>query len=468
MNILFLLIGLVLGLVIGFFFANSRKGGSQNIDNDYQKILTDKTVLEDRLKTISENNQASINNLNLQIEKLNLELSQSRNQILTLNQELERERTSLKTQLEAKKEEIANQQKLITEMQNSLTKDFEVIANKILDEKSHKFTEQNKNNLDIILNPLKEKIKSFEEKVENTYRAEANERNTLKGSIEELMKLNKQISDEANNLSSALKGNTKQQGNWGEFVLEKILESSGLIEGENYVLQAEGMGLVDAEGNRYQPDVVVHLPDEKHIIIDSKVSLIAYEKLVSTNETELKEKYIKEHIASIKAHILNLSNKNYQDLFGVKSPDFVLLFVPIESSFSIAIQNDKDLFEFAWNKKIVIVTPSTLLATLKTVASIWKQEKQTRNALDIAKQAGSLYDKFVGFTEDLKKIGDQLNKTQQTYNDAFSKLHTGKGNLTNSIENLKKLGAKTKKQIDKSLLDEEPDQLMASADDKDE
>ncbi len=458
MEIVFLLVGIVIGLGLGYLLKRNKNADVSDVDKALQQHVAEKLVLEERLKNNLESSAQHLQNLQLQIQKQEQELQSNRDKIILLNQELERERTSLKTQLESKREEVESQQKLIKEMQVSLTKDFENIASKILDEKSHKFTEQNKSNLDIILSPLKEKLKTFEEKVENTYRAEAAERNTLKGSIEELMKLNKQISDEANNLSSALKGNNKQQGNWGEFVLEKILESSGLIEGENFELQAS---LVDAEGNRYQPDVLIHLPDEKHIVIDSKVSLIAYEKLVNENDVDLKNKYVKEHIASLKSHVLNLSNKNYQDLYGIKSPDFVLLFVPIESSFSVAIQNDKDLFEFAWTKKIVIVTPSTLLATLKTVASIWKQEKQTRNALEIARQAGALYDKFVGFVEDLKKIGDQLSKTQVVYNEAFNKLHTGKGNLTTGVEKLKKLGAKTSKEIDKSLLDNDSENLLS-------
>lgn len=450
MNTFFLLLGIIAAFIIGFFISRIRKTSDVGVNIDLQNSVTENAVLKEKLRALEISAEKNLNDLKLEREK-----------VLKLSQDLEREKTFLKTQLDAKLEEIESQKKMIADMQSTLTKDFEIIATKLLEEKSQKFSEHNRNSLDIILNPLKDKIKSFEEKVENTYRAEAAERNTLKGSIEELMKLNKQISDEANNLSTALKGNTKQQGNWGEFVLEKILESSGLIEGENYILQGEGMGLVDNEGNRFQPDVIINLPEDKHVIIDSKVSLIAYEKLVSSDDTDSKEKFIKEHINSIKNHVLNLSNKNYQDLIGVKSPDFVLLFVPIESSFSIATQHDKDLFEYAWSRKIVIVTPSTLLATLKTIASIWKQEKQTKNALEIARQAGTLYDKFVGFVDDLKKIGEQLNKTQQTYNEAYSKLHTGKGNLTSGVESLKKLGAKAKKQIDKNLLSEDDTAYLA-------
>jgi DNA recombination protein RmuC len=301
-----------------------------------------------------------------------------------------------------------------------------------------------------LLNPLKENIKAFEDKVEKVYKSESDERNVLKGEITKMMELNKQISDDAANLTKALKGDNKKQGNWGEMVLDKLLEGSGLIEGTNYSKQSS---FIAEDGNRLLPDVVIFLPDEKHIVIDSKVSLVAYEKLVNA-EDEDRESFIKQHINSIKTHIGGLSGKNYQDLYQINSPEFVLLFIPIESSFAIAVQHDQELFDFAWNKRVVIVTPSTLLATLKTVASIWKQEQQTRNAIDIATKAGSLYDKFVGFVSDLQKVGDSLEKSQKAYGEAMGKLTTGNGNLVNRVENLKKLGAKATKEIDSRLLED--------------
>jgi DNA recombination protein RmuC len=386
-----------------------------------------------------------------QISNLSLELKEERSKLSEANQSLERSRTYYKAQ----EEKIQEQKQQISELQEKLTKDFELIANKILNENSSKFTEQNKTNLDGILNPLKERIKDFEEKVDKAYKSESAERNTLKGTIEQLMQLNKQISIEATNLTNALKGDTKTQGNWGEFVLEKILGSSGLVENENYTLQGKGMGLVDEDGNRFQPDVIINLPDEKHLIIDSKVSLVAYEKLLNSETESDRERYIKEHVSSIRAHIQGLSNKKYQSLYGINSPDFVLLFIPIESSFSMASQYDKELFEFAWSKRIVLVSPSTLLATLKTVASVWNQEKQTKNAIDIANKAGLLYDKFHGFVEDLKKIGLNIDRAKESYDQAYNKLHEGKGSLTSRVESLKKLGAKTQKQIDKSLIEDQ-------------
>lgn len=450
-ELVYLLVGIIIASVAAYFLR--QKTAPLNHAEDalfIQNLQKEIAVLEEKYKQEVLNAEKYIQEFKNQIANLTSELKEERSKLAEANQSLERSRTYYKAQ----EEKIQEQKQQINELQEKLTKDFENIANKILSENSSKFTEQNKTNLDGILNPLKERIKDFEEKVDKAYKSESAERNTLKGSIEELMRLNKQISTEASNLTNALKGDTKTQGNWGEFVLEKILESSGLAENENYTLQGKGMGLVDEEGNRFQPDVVIHLPEDKHLVIDSKVSLIAYEKLLSAESEADRERFIKEHVSSIRTHIQGLSNKNYQNLYGINSPDFVLLFIPIESSFSVASQYDRDLFEFAWSKRIVLVSPSTLLATLKTVASVWKQEKQTKNALDIANKAGLLYDKFVGFVEDLKRIGVNIDKAKESYDQAYNKLQDGKGSLTSRVESLKKLGAKTQKQIDKSLIDD--------------
>jgi len=378
---------------------------------------------------------------------------------------LEEERTEILEELNKQKQENASgaatfnaqQQKLqeqriyVEELQVRFKTEFENVANQVLREKTKEFTETNRTNLDILLNPLKENIKAFEQKVENSYKVESAERFTLKGTIDELIKQTKLIQDDANNLTKALKGDNKKQGNWGEMVLDKLLEGSGLIEGINFTRQT---GIILEDGSRFLPDVILNLPDEKHIVIDSKVSLVAYERLVNADEEAEKEILIKQHVGSIKSHIAGLSSKNYHDLYKINSPEFVLLFIPIESSFAIAIQYDQELFDFAWNKKVVIVTPSTLLATLKTVASIWKQEQQTKNAIDIATKAGQLYDKFVGFIADLQKVGDGLDKSQKAYADAMNKLTTGSGNLVNRVETLKKLGAKATKNIDDRLIEE--------------
>src|ERR1019366_2101430 len=338
------------------------------------------------------------------------------------------------------------------------TTEFENIANKILDEKSKKFTDQNKTNLDIILNPLKEKIKDFETKVEKAYKTESDERITLKAEIKNLIDLNKQVSEDANNLAKALKGDNKKQGNWGEVILEKVLERSGLVKGQEYVTQ---FSTNNSEGNRIQPDAIIKLPDDKQIIVDAKVSLIAYEACVNAATDEDREKFIKEHLLSVRNHVKLLSSKDYQSSPDFNTPDFVLLFIPIESSFSIAVQADQELFNFAWDRKIVIVSPSTLLATLRTIASVWKQERQTKNAIEIAKQSGALYDKFVGFIDDMDKIGKSIDTSKKAYDSAINKLHKGSGNLVKRAQDIEKLGAKTTKQIaGKFIENDAPSQLM--------
>jgi len=355
-------------------------------------------------------------------------------------------------QLIAQRQRLAEQEASIREIQQKFQLEFQNIANKLLDEKSQKFIETNRSSMDILLNPLKENIKAFEEKVDKVYKDESNERNILRGEITQLMALNKQISEEATNLTKALKGDNKKQGNWGEVILERVLERSGLVKDREYRLQAS---LTDAEGNRLQPDAIIDLPDDKHLIIDSKVSLIAYERLVNAETEDERKLYSKAHVESIRGHVLNLSSKNYHDLYQINSPDFVLLFVPIESSFSFAVQIDAELFSDAWDKRVVIVSPSTLLATLRTIASIWKQERQNRNVLEIARLSGAMYDKFVGFIGDMEGIGKNIKLSQNAYESAISKLTEGNGNLTKTAEKIKGLGAKANKQLDQKYIGEE-------------
>jgi DNA recombination protein RmuC len=356
----------------------------------------------------------------------------------------------LKNENENLNKRLAQQKEELNELNQRFAKEFENLANRILDEKSKKFTEQNKSNLDGILNPLKERIKEFEEKVDKSYKLESDERVTLKTELKNLIELNNKVSEEANQLATALKGDNKQQGNWGEMVLEKILERSGLKAGEEYKTQ---FTTTNVEGDRIKPDVVIMLPDSKHVIVDSKVSLVAYNSCVNADNEVERLKYLKMHVESLRSHVKLLSDKNYQSALGLHTPDFVLLFVPIESSFSLAVQGDAELFNFAWDRKIVIVSPSTLLATLRTISSIWKQERQTKNALEIAEEGGKLYDKFVAFVEDLIKLGKGIKSTQSDYEDAMKKLYDGTGNLVRRAEKMKELGAKTTKQLPTSLLD---------------
>lgn len=445
MDILFLISGLILGGIIGWLFLKFRLQSNDNSKEWENKLITldkEKSVLDARLAHSMGDN-----------EKLSEELKTDREKLNVANNRLAKAEEAFRNM----QEKLASQKTEMEELQKRFSAEFENIANRLLEEKSKKFTEQNKTNLDVILNPLKEKIKEFEEKVDKTYKAESAERITLKTEIKSLIEMNKQISEEANNLAKALKGDNKKQGNWGEVILGKILESSGLTEGQEYKTQ---ISTSNDDGRRIQPDVVIYLPNNKHIIVDSKVSLVAYEAFVNSEADEEKERFKKEHLKSVKTHIAALSDKSYQTSSDFNTPDFVLLFIPIESSFSVAIQADVDIFNYAWERKVVIVSPSTLLATLKTIDSIWKQEKQTKNALEIAEQSGRLYDKFVGFVEDMKLMGDRISATQKTYEESMKKLSEGSGNLINRVENIRKLGAKNTKVIPQKFLNADEEEVL--------
>ncbi|MGE6218258.1 DNA recombination protein RmuC [Nubsella zeaxanthinifaciens] len=398
----------------------------------------------------NEQEMFSIGFLKDENQKLQQEITQLRASYINENNRATRAEENLKAQREI----ALKQQQNLEELQQKFNLEFANIANKILDEKSAKFTAQNQSNLDQIINPLKENIKAFEEKVEKVYQTEAAERSQLKGVIFQLMDQSKQIQTDANNLTKALKGDNKKQGSWGEIILERVLETSGLVKGREYSIQKSHSS---AEGERLQPDVVINLPDDKNLIIDAKISLVAYERWVTAETEDEKNIFLKQHLLSIKNHIDGLSSKNYQHLYAINSPDFVLLFVPIEASFSVTIQADTELFNYAWNKKVVLVSPTTLLATLRTIASIWKIDRQNKNVFEIAEEAGALYDKFVGFLDDMLKIGKHIEQTQKAHDDAFKKLQYGSGNLIGKVEKIKKLGAKTKanKQIDSRFLEDD-------------
>ncbi len=419
----------------------NQNSAHEELKSDNGRLLVELAKLQERCRGLEQEKHTLSSRFLAEKEELARQLAFERDQ----NSMLTSDYIRAKSNLDAQKEKLEEQKSELEAIRRSFNKDFELIANKILEEKTSRFTETNKNSLDALLNPLKENIKSFQEKVEKVYDSESADRNILKGEINKLMELNKQISEEASNLTRALKTDSKKQGNWGEIVLDRILEASGLLLNESYTKQTSFTG---QEGNRLQPDVLIHLPGSKHMVVDSKVSLVAYERLVNCQEDDERCKHMSAHINSIKEHIKSLSSKNYSSLYGIDSPEFVLLFVPIESSFAIAVQQDAELFDFAWSRRVVLVTPSTLLATLKTIASIWKQEKQTRNAIEIASKAGALYDKFVGFMDDLAKIGQQLDKAKESYSGALNKLSTGTGNIVSRIEGLRILGAKTSKQLD--------------------
>jgi DNA recombination protein RmuC len=325
-----------------------------------------------------------------------------------------------------------------------------VLAQEILEKTGNTFKEQNKEQIGTILAPFKEKLENFEKKVEETYEKGKAETISLKSEVKMLSEQSAKLSKDAENLTKALKSDVKAQGNWGEVILERILEKSGLTKNQEYFIQNS---ITTEDGKRFQPDVIIKLPEDKNVIVDSKVSLIAYERFSSAENVEEQQGHLKEHIASIKAHVKGLSDKNYQSLYGIDGLDFVLLFIPIEGAFSAAVQYDNTLFQDAFDKNVVIVSTSTLLATLRTIASIWKQEKQTQNAIEIARQGGALYDKFVGLTEDLLNLGKQMDTAKKSYEGAMNKISSGSGNLIKRADDLRKLGLKTSKQIEQKIID---------------
>jgi DNA recombination protein RmuC len=384
------------------------------------------------------------------LSELNLQIESMRNVNSTMQMDLVKKEAAL----DYSQQKLTEQQENVEKLQEQFTKDFEILANKILEDKSSKFTEKNKENMEQILNPLQEKIKSFEKKVEDTHKESIEKQSALRQQILGLKELNEQMSKDAINLTRALKGDSKKQGDWGELQLETILEKAGLQKDIHYTTQD---GYRDEDERLKKPDLIINLPDHKHLIIDSKVSLTGYERFFNA-ENEIDEKLsLKNHVQSIQKHIKELGTKNYTDLYGINSPDYVIMFVPIEPALMIALQQDQNLYLQALDKNVVMVSTSTLLATLSTVASIWKQEDQKRNVLEIASQAGALYDKFEGLVEDLLKIGKQINASQDGYKAAMNKLSEGKGNLIGRVERLKTLGAKTKKSLPSNLLDRAKD-----------
>ncbi|HKJ32899.1 MAG TPA: DNA recombination protein RmuC [Balneolales bacterium] len=388
---------------------------------------------------------------NAGLKAANTNLDNEISQLKDENRYLQNEKTHLssdKARLQEKlinlTDKLNNQKKEVEELQHKFSDQFENLANKILEDKSKKFTELNQQKLGELLVPLKEKIKDFQEKVEKTHSEGEKSHTQLMERIKHLSELNQEMSNEARNLTKALTGNTKSQGDWGEVVLERVLELSGLRKGEEYEIQKS---FTHQNGNRYRPDVVVHLPDDKHLIIDSKVSLTAYERYTSTNNDSEAQKALREHIQSLRSHITGLAQKDYQQLYDFNSPDFVMLFVPIESAFSIAMNEDHGIYEEAFKKSIVIVTPTTLLATMSTIHTVWKQEYQNRNAQRIALEGGKLYDKFVLLLEALQEVGKHIDKTQNSYNLAMKRLESGRGSLISRVEKLKELGAQTDKSL---------------------
>ena len=370
------------------------------------------------------------------------QLSEDNSSLKSEIQNYREELATVKTSLDLERKQFEEKLSLVNESREQLVITFKNLANEIFDDKSKKFTATNKESLNAVLNPLQERIQRFEKRVEETYDKESKERFSLAKEIENLQKLNTRISEEAINLTNALKGDNKAQGSWGEFVLESILEKSGLVKGREYEVQ---VSLKDEEGGKAQPDVIVHLPESRDIIIDSKVSLKAWDAYSAAKEESIKEEALKQHIASIRNHVKLLSSKDYQNLVGVNSLDYVFLFMPIEAAYSAALQEDPELFQFAFERNIIFVVPTTLLTTLKTVQNLWRLAQQNQNANEIAERAGALYDKFVAFVDDLDDVGHRIDASKKSFEKARNKLLSGRGNLVKRAESLKQLGAKTSK-----------------------
>ncbi len=377
-------------------------------------------------------------------------LQEAEQQLGVLNAQI----AALNTQLTQERSQNLEKIALLQNAREELSSQFKNLANDILEEKSKRFSEQNQQSLGQLLEPLKTRLQEFQGKVEQVYVQEGKDRSALAEQVRQLMELNRTVSQEANNLTRALKGSNKTQGNWGELILERVLETAGLRKGEEFDVQESH---TTGDGKRLQPDVVLHLPEDRHLVIDAKATLVAYEDYANAEDDKHREAALKRHLDAVRAHIKGLSEKNYQDLYGLKSLDFVLMFIPIEPAFMLAVTHDRELFMDAWNKNVLLVSPSTLLFVVRTVASLWRQEAQNRNAQDIAKRGAELYDKLAGFVEDMESLGNRLGQAQKDYDGAISKLSTGRGNLIRQAEMLKKLGVKPNKALPTPMVEQAND-----------
>jgi DNA recombination protein RmuC len=441
MDFLFLAIGLVLGAVVIFFYTKTQNNGPldttelDNLRQQNQNLQNNLSRSEERASQLA-----------IQQEEYKHELNGKRQQVLELSTQL----TARETDLTNLRQRLDEQKAEVEQLQQKFAIEFKNIANEILEDKSRRFTETNKTNIGEILHPLQEKIKEFERKVDDTHKASIVTSAELRNELKMLHDLNKTMTKETENLTKALKGDNKAQGNWGEMILEKVLERSGLVKDREYFIQTS---YTTEDGKRYQPDVIVKLPEGRNVVVDSKVSLIDYERCGAAENDDDRIIYLKAHINSLRSHIKGLSEKQYQNIYELSGLDFVLLFIPIEPAFSIAVQQDSELYTYALDRNIVLVTPSTLLATLKTIANIWRHDNQNKNALEIAQQSGALYDKFVGLADSLIKVGKRIDESKSEYVDAMGKLTEGKGNLIGRVERLKEMGAKTTKSLPQGLLD---------------
>ncbi|MEH6529186.1 MAG: DNA recombination protein RmuC [Porticoccus sp.] len=426
-NLVFLLAGLAIGASLVFLLS---------------------LIISSRKKTATDDLTAR---LDQDVTTLRATLAQREGEVASLN----RDKASLETRLEGDRTRYEEQLQLLRQARESLTQEFENLANRIFDAKQEKFSEQSKQALNTTIDPLRREITDFRKKVEDAYDKENAERNKLMGQVVELQKQAQRVGEDAVQLANALKGDSKFQGNWGEVILERILEESGLTKGREYETQ---VSLKDNEGRRRNPDVIIHLPDRRDIVVDAKVSLTDYERYCRAEESADKALFLKKHISSVRNHISGLSRKAYEQLEGVNTLDFVLIFVPIEAAFMLALEHDHNLFRDAYDKGIILVSPSTLLATLRTIHNIWRYEDQNRNAEKIASEAGKLYDQLVLVVESLDELGRHIDKSQDAWQQTRKRLVDGRGNLVKKFEEIKKLGARTKRQLPEDLTNEASDQ----------
>jgi DNA recombination protein RmuC len=432
------LIGLLSGLVLSFGIGWLRRRSDRQ---EQDTLRIENAVLEERLlaetgrrETLESqrgDDQAEIASLLRAHESLSVKIGE------------------LETQLKAEREQGERRLQDLAESRDRLTHEFKVLANEILEEKSKKFAEQNQTSLKALLDPLRERIQVFQGKVEEVYVTEGKERSALAEQVRQLLDLNRQLSDDAGNLTRALKGQSKVQGNWGELVLERVLDAAGLIEGVHYETQVSHHR---EDGSRAQPDVVLKLPEERQLVIDAKVSLTAYEAWVNAGSEEERKAELRRHIDSVRFHIKGLSSKNYQELYQLNSLDFVIMFIPVEPAFHLAIAEDDGLWQEAWEKNVLLVSSSTLLFVVRTVSHLWRQEQQSQNAREIARKGGELYDKLCAFVQDLESVGRNLNQAQKAHEGAVTKL-TGRGSLITRAENLRKLGVKSTKNLPATMLE---------------
>ncbi len=451
---------------------NTRK--DQEASRQYGALLTEHTSLSEQMRDLNTRHSslqaemASLTTKLQRIKELTDERDAARSELASLRAEKNRiasEHAALQSQVVEERKAAADKLKLLEQAEMKMTKEFENLANRIFEEKHERFSKVSKANIETMLTPMREQLTSFRQRVDHVYDQENKERASLLKEIQQLKSLNERIDADALNLTKALKGDSKLRGNWGEMQLERLLEESGLGKGREYEIQ---VSLQDDKGKRLQPDVVIHLPEKKDVVIDSKVSLVAYEQYHGADSDAERQRHIKNHIASLRNHVSGLSAKNYDELIGVNSLDLVIMFVPIEPALLLAFEHEPNLFSEAFNRKILLVSPSTLMATLQIINNIWRYEHQNLNALKIATQAGRLYDQFALFVDALEQVGSQLKKATESYETAHKRLTSGRGNLVGRTEELKKLGAKAKKALDTQLLeaaavieDESDDEEMA-------